>query len=77
MDLERTIKPFVEEISQQFPVLLVCGMRQIGKSFLINKIKSQERKYISLDDLAMRKLATVKMKAFIFIEIIAEKKLIF
>jgi predicted AAA+ superfamily ATPase len=54
---ERTIKPFIERTAKEFPVLLVTGPRQIGKSSLLFMIKSETRKYVTLDNLADRELA--------------------
>jgi predicted AAA+ superfamily ATPase len=65
MDLERTIGPFIKKISQGFPVLLVCGQRQIGKSWILNHIKNKNRKYVSLDDLQIRRFAREDPKLFI------------
>ncbi|MDR2425602.1 MAG: hypothetical protein LBD46_00220 [Endomicrobium sp.] len=52
MDLERTIKPYIEKISAGFPVFLLTGMRQIGKSYILDKLKTDEQKYVTLDDLS-------------------------
>jgi AAA+ ATPase superfamily predicted ATPase len=37
-DLERTLQPVVEKISEGFRVLLLNGQRQVGKSTLLNNI---------------------------------------
>jgi predicted AAA+ superfamily ATPase len=57
MELERTMGPTIKKISRGFPILLLTGMRQIGKTFLLEKIKEPERKYISLDFPDNRELA--------------------
>jgi predicted AAA+ superfamily ATPase len=57
MDLERTMPPAIKRISRGFPVLLLTGMRQIGKTFLLNKIREPRRKYVSLDFPDDRELA--------------------
>ena len=36
---------------------MVCGQRQVGKSTMLNHIKEQSRKYVSLDDRNARRLA--------------------
>ena len=55
--LERTIKPYIERVSRDFPVLLLTGPRRIGKSVLLSMIKGEKRKYVTLDNLDDRALA--------------------
>ena len=57
MDIERTIGPTIKKVSGGFPVLLLTGMRQIGKTYLLEKIKERGRKYVSLDFPDDRELA--------------------
>jgi len=57
MDIERTISPAIKRVSRGFPILLLSGMRQIGKTYLLEKIKESGRKYISLDFSDDRELA--------------------
>lgn len=40
-----------------YPVLALCGQRQAGKSTMLNHIKEEDRKYITLDDRTARRLA--------------------
>ncbi|MDR3049092.1 MAG: hypothetical protein LBV16_04550 [Elusimicrobiota bacterium] len=40
---ERTMAGYVNKISSQYPVLLLTGMRQIGKSTLLQMISEPER----------------------------------
>ena len=65
MDIERTITPYLKKISREFPVFLLSGMRQIGKSYILEKIREKSRKYVSLDDLAVRQFAIRDPKGFI------------
>ncbi|MDR1196356.1 MAG: ATP-binding protein [Endomicrobium sp.] len=65
MYLERTIETYIKKISSGFPVFLLTGMRQTGKSYILNKIKEHGRKYVSLDDLQIRKFAVEDPKGFI------------
>lgn len=37
---------------------MVCGQRQVGKSTMLNHIKEKGRKYVTLDDVNARRLAT-------------------
>ena len=57
MDITRTIGPTIKRISKGFPVLLLTGMRQIGKTHLLEKIRETRRQYVSLDFPAERNLA--------------------
>jgi predicted AAA+ superfamily ATPase len=55
--LERTLKNVIESVSQSFPVLLLTGPRQVGKTTLLESCASQNRSYVTLDDLEERALA--------------------
>jgi len=63
--IKRTLQPFIQETSQSFPVLLLCGMRQVGKSTLLKSIKEKGRKYISLDDVQLKNFARNDPKLFL------------
>ena len=63
--LERTIAETILKISSAWPVLLLTGPRQIGKSSVLNMLKEKNRKYISLDDISTRELALKDPRAFI------------
>jgi len=45
------------EASAQFPVLLLTGPRQVGKTTLLRHLSATNRRYVTLDDLAARDLA--------------------
>jgi len=45
------------EASEQFPVLLLTGPRQVGKTTFLQRIKKESRGYVTLDDPALRTLA--------------------
>lgn len=57
MYINRNIEQIILENSKKYPVIMVCGQRQVGKSTLLNHIKEQNRKYVSFDDRLARKLA--------------------
>ena len=57
MYIQRAIESTVLKASQQYPVILVCGQRQVGKSTMLNHIKEPTRRYVSFDDRAARRLA--------------------
>lgn len=43
--------------SRDFPVLLLTGPRQVGKTTLLRQLGKTERLYVTLDDMALRDLA--------------------
>ncbi|MDR1474763.1 MAG: ATP-binding protein [Endomicrobium sp.] len=63
--LERTIMPLIKKLSKHFPVLLLTGMRQIGKSTLFEMLKETNRKYVALDSFDDRELARNNPALFI------------
>ena len=63
--LERTIKNVVLNISKTFPVLLITGSRQVGKSTLLNSIKESNREYVTWDDFVERQLAPDDPQSFL------------
>ena len=54
---KRTLEKTVKEISETFPVLLVTGPRQVGKTTLLEMCKEKKRGYVTLDDLDVRQMA--------------------
>ncbi len=57
MYIKRNIEKIIIKNSKNYPVIMVCGQRQVGKSTLLNHIKEPNRKYVSFDDRLARKLA--------------------
>ena len=57
MYYERTIRRIWLEASTQFPVLLLTGPRQVGKTTFLQHTAEESRAYVSLDDPNMRALA--------------------
>lgn len=57
MYISRTIEEFLRMASNQFPVLVVTGPRQTGKTTLLRHIAEEERAYVTLDDPLLRSLA--------------------
>lgn len=47
----------VRKASTQFPVILITGPRQVGKTTLLQKLKDEKFNYITLDDPILRNLA--------------------
>ena len=57
MFFERNSNDLIKNISETFPVLLLTGPRQVGKTTLLEHLKEDGRGYVSLDDLDERSLA--------------------
>lgn len=57
MYYKRSISNLLKNISETFPVLLLTGPRQVGKTTLLEHLKEEERSYVTLDDLDERALA--------------------
>jgi len=65
MVIERTIQSVIEKANKAFPVLLLTGMRQIGKSWVMEHLGGRGRRYVSLDDLKARESAVSDPQRFI------------
>lgn len=50
MYLSRTLEPFARRAARQFPVLLVTGARQVGKTTFLRHLSEEARTYVTLDD---------------------------
>lgn len=56
----RHLEDIVKKLSKSFPVILITGPRQSGKTTMLRHIadsESQQREYVSLDDLNLREMA--------------------
>ena len=65
MFIERTIEATIRNVSATFPVLLVTGPRQVGKSTLLERMAGKERKRVSLDNPSLRTLARTDPELFL------------
>ena len=65
MYIQRAIEETVLNISKTFPVLLVTGPRQVGKTTLLRQLAAPERKYVTFDDPDIRLLAKKDPALFI------------
>lgn len=63
--LARTMVKTILNVSKSFPVILLTGSRQVGKTTLLLSCSSKERNYVTLDDLEQRQLARNDPKLFI------------
>jgi predicted AAA+ superfamily ATPase len=59
------MRSFIERTSKGFPALLLTGPRQVGKTTMLKMIKENDRKYVSMDDLQLRKFAKNDPKLFL------------
>lgn len=55
--IKRLLENDIIENSKSFPVILVCGSRQVGKTTVLKKLSSNKLNYVSLDDPLERKSA--------------------
>ncbi len=61
----RTVESTIKSISSTFPVLLLTGPRQVGKTTVLRKLAEEKRKYVSLDNPTMRQLAKTEPELFL------------
>ncbi len=57
MYLPRTLENWFSQAARQFPVLLVTGARQVGKTTFLRQVSEPERNYVTLDDPLVLSLA--------------------
>ena len=57
MYIQRHLEQQILDASKYYPVVMVCGQRQVGKSTMLNHIKGPNRRYVTLDDGNARRLA--------------------
>ena len=67
----RALKKRWFELSDQFPVLLLTGPRQIGKTTFLHHISEPTRQYVTLDDPDIRLLANKDPALFSFSDMLA------
>lgn len=67
MQFQRTIEPLAEEISRTFRAMVVCGPRQVGKTWLLRKLigKLGGYQFLSLDDEGLCEQAKNDPKLFL------------
>lgn len=62
---QRTLAKVIQQVNAHFPVLLVTGPRQVGKTTLLEACAVEKRGYVTLDDLETRRLAQEDPALFI------------
>lgn len=65
MYCRRTLEGHLKKATRQFPVLLVGGARQVGKTTLLKKLAVQQREYVTLDDPLALELARADPALFL------------
>lgn len=65
MFYERTIKETIKNVSDTFPVLLLTGPRQVGKTTLLEDMMESGRKKVSLDNPTIRAMAKTDPELFL------------
>jgi len=63
--IPRTLASTIDQVSQSFPVLLLTGPRQVGKTTLLQACAKDGRGYVTLDDLEQRELARTDPALFL------------
>jgi predicted AAA+ superfamily ATPase len=57
MYTKRTLEKAIKQASSFFPVILITGPRQVGKTTILENCESKKRNFVSLDTLEERELA--------------------
>ena len=64
--ISRSLEKVVAQVTQEYPVVLVTGPRQVGKTTMLQKLmEGTDRSYVSLDDLNERSLAKTDPEMFL------------
>lgn len=64
--ISRNLEIVVSEVTNEYPVVLVTGPRQVGKTTMLQKLmEGTDRSYVSLDDLNERNLAKTDPELFL------------
>ena len=64
MYISRHMEQQILDASKYYPVVMVCGQRQVGKSTMLNHLREPERRYVTLDDGNARRLASTDPALF-------------
>ena len=67
MYIQRILEPKLEELSGHFPVVMICGARQVGKTTLLRQFIAghDEINYVTLDYPMLRSLARTDPELFL------------
>ncbi len=65
MYITRTLESVIKSASKQFPVVMVTGPRQVGKTTFLRHLAKENRNYVTLDDPILLALARSEPKLFL------------
>lgn len=65
MYIKRALEKTILEMQDSFPVILVTGPRQVGKTTMLRKLAGDQRNYVTLDDPMIRDLAVRDPELFL------------
>jgi len=65
MYINRDLEKVVLRTSEVFPVVLITGPRQVGKTTMLKKLAEDERKYVTLDNPMARDIAVNDPELFV------------
>ena len=65
MYIERTLSKILRNVTKTFPVVLITGPRQVGKTTIFEKSREENRNYVTLDDPQVRDLAKTDPALFL------------
>lgn len=57
MYIKRDCEKIVQYMTDRFPVILITGPRQVGKTTVLKKLADESRNYVTLDDVNARQMA--------------------
>ncbi|MCI5934527.1 MAG: ATP-binding protein [Lachnospiraceae bacterium] len=64
--IKRNLERVVSQVTKEYPVVLVTGPRQVGKTTMLRKLmEGTDRGYVTLDDLSDRNLAKTDPELFL------------
>ncbi len=64
--IKRSLEKVVDQVTKEYPVVLVTGPRQVGKTTMLQKLmEGTDRRYVTLDDLNARSLAKTDPDLFL------------
>ena len=64
--ITRNLEKVVSQVTKEYPVVLVTGPRQVGKTTMLQKLmEGTDRSYVSLDDLQERNIAKTDPELFL------------
>lgn len=64
MYISRHMEQQILDSSKRYPIVMVCGQRQVGKSTMLNHLREPGRRYVTLDDGNVRRLVSTDPALF-------------